>query len=233
MSLILFVIGAKGGVGTTTLTVDLAKRFSDKGSTLLVDGDLSGRRSIASLYNRFAALDERRAVDGVGVAAITQNLTLSNWPQPSTKDSRSSPERIDEFFVTAAGQSDTIIVDAPQPFAAAVRPFAVRSAGFILIVQPTLLGVTGARSMQLELQKFGVPAGRMIFIASTIGPKAEISNADIQRALSVELVTEIPSNSDKRYERAIQSLQELSARFRPRRRSCCGHRPARRWVNDG
>ncbi len=208
MSLILFVIGAKGGVGTTTLTVDLAKRFSEKGSTLLVDGDLSGRRSIASLYNRFAALDERRAVDGVGVAAITQNLTLLELAASIHEGFTIKPERIDEFFVTAAGQSDTMIVDAPQPFAAAVRPFAVRSAGFILIVQPTLLGVTGARSMQLELQKFGVPAARMIFIASTIGPKAEISNADIQRALGVELVTEIPSSTDKRYERAIQSLQE-------------------------
>jgi len=118
------------------------------------------------------------------------------------------PERIDEYFVRAAQHSETMIVDAPQPFAAAVRPFAVRAAGFILIVQPTLLGVTGARSMQLELQKFGVPPNRMIFALSSFGLKPEVSAADVERALGIEIATEIFATSDKRYERCIQTLNE-------------------------
>ncbi len=208
MSMILFVIGAKGGVGTTTLGIDLAKRLSEKQTALLVDGDLSGRRSIASIFNRFAALDERRAVDGLGVAALTQNLTLLEMAASIHEGFTIKPERIDEFFVSAAEHSETMIVDAPQPFAAAVRPFAVRSAGFILIVQPTLLGVTGARAMQLEMQKFGVPPNRMIFVSSALMPKPEISASDIERALGIGIVTDIPPSTDRRYERSMQTLGE-------------------------
>ncbi len=215
MSLILFVIGAKGGVGTTTLAVDLAKRMSEKTSTLLVDGDLSGRRSIASIFNRFAALDERRAQDGMGVAAITQNLTLLELAASIHEGFTIKSERIDEFFMGAAQHSETMLVDASQPFAAAVRPFAVRSTGFIMIVQPTLLGVTGARAMQLELQKFGVPASRLIFVTSGTIAKPEISNGDIEKALGIEIIADIPPASDRRYDRAIQALEKAIAALPP------------------
>ncbi len=158
---------------------------------MLVDGDLSGRRSIAALFNRFAALDERRSVDGLGVASITQNLTLFEMAATIHEGFTIKAERIDEFFVSAAQQSEVIIVDAPQPFAAAVRPFAVRATAFFMIVEPTLLGVTGARAMQLELQKFGIPAARMLFAVNAFHSKADISTGEIERAMGIEATAEI------------------------------------------
>jgi len=214
-SLILFVVGCKGGVGATSLSVELAKRYAQKGPTLLVDGDLSGRRSIAALYNRFAALDERRSIDGLGVASIGQNLSVLELAATIHEGFTIKAERIDEFFVTAAQQSDAIVVDAPQPFAAAVRPFAVRSTAFVIVIDPTLLGVTGGRAMQLELQKFGVPAARMVFALNAFGSKADISRGEIERAMGIDISAEIFPASDRRYERSLQKLHEAIAAVPP------------------
>ncbi|HLI97177.1 MAG TPA: ATPase, T2SS/T4P/T4SS family [Candidatus Baltobacteraceae bacterium] len=214
-SLILFVIGCKGGVGATSLSVELAKRYAEKGRVMLVDGDLSGRRSIAALFNRFAALDERRSVDGLGVASITQNLTLFEMAATIHEGFTIKAERIDEFFVSAAQQSDVIIVDAPQPFAAAVRPFAVRSTAFFMIVEPTLLGVTGARAMQLELQKFGIPPARMLFAVNAFHGKADISTGEIERAMGIEAAAEIFPPTDKRFERNMNALRDAVSKVPP------------------
>jgi len=204
--LILLVIGAKGGVGATTLCVELAKRYSQRASTLMVDGDLSGRRSGAALFNCFAALDEHRAADGFGVAAVAPNLSLLEMAASIHEGFTIKSDRIDEFFAESAHQSQAIVVDAPQPFAAAVRPFAVRATGMIVMVEPTLLGVTGARAMQLELHKFGVPAHRMRFVLAATHAKPEISRANVERALGVQMIAEIPPKDDRRYDKAIAAL---------------------------
>ena len=204
--LILLVIGAKGGVGATTLCVELAKRYAQRASTLMVDGDLSGRRSGAALFNCFAALDEHRAADGFGVAAVAPNLSLLEMAASIHEGFTIKSDRIDEFFAESAHQSQAIVVDAPQPFAAAVRPFAVRATGMIVMVEPTLLGVTGARAMQLELHKFGVPAHRMRFVLSGTHAKPEISRANVERALGVQMIAEIPPKDDRRYDKAIAAL---------------------------
>ncbi len=116
-------------------------------------------------------------------------------------------DRIDEFFATSLQESQVVIVDAPQPFAAAVRPFAVRATGMIIVVEPTLLGVTGARAMQHELHKFGVPAHRMRFVLSTAHPRPEVSRANVERALGAQMIAEIPPKDDRRYEKAVAGLQ--------------------------
>ena len=203
---IYLIIGAKGGVGATTLSVDLAKRYAMRVSTLLVDGDLSGRRSGAALFNCFATLDDHRAADGFGVAAVAPNLSLLEMAASIHEGFTIKSDRIDEFFTTSAQYSEAIVVDSPQPFAAAVRPFAVRATGMVLVVEPTLLGVTGARAMQLELLKFGVPDHRMRFVLSTTHPKPEVSRANVERALGAQLVAEIPAKDDRRYEKAVTGL---------------------------
>ncbi|HEV3154090.1 MAG TPA: ATPase, T2SS/T4P/T4SS family [Candidatus Baltobacteraceae bacterium] len=204
--LILLVIGAKGGVGATTLSIDLAKRYAQHAATLMVDGDLSGRRSGAALFNCFAALDEHRAVDGFGLAAVGPNLSLLEMASSIHEGFTIKSDRIDEFFSTSAQYSQALIVDAPQPFAAAVRPFAVRATGMVILVEPTLLGVTGARAMQLELQKFGVPSHRMRFVLSMTHPKPEVSRANVERALGVQMIGEIPPKDDRRYDKAVSAL---------------------------
>ena len=73
---VFFIIGAKGGVGATTVSVELAKTFSSRNRTLLVDGDLSGRRSEAVLFNAITELDTKRQTEDFGVVDVARNLAL-------------------------------------------------------------------------------------------------------------------------------------------------------------
>ena len=53
-------IGSKGGAGTTTLCRELARTLREDGNIALVDADLTGRRSIALLFDIVRSLDTAR-----------------------------------------------------------------------------------------------------------------------------------------------------------------------------
>jgi pilus assembly protein CpaF len=202
---ILMVVGGKGGVGATTLSVDLAKRYAERGPTLLVDGDLSGRRAEASLFNNFEALDNARNDTGFGVANVAKDLTLFEIAASIHDGFTVKADKIEEFFRIYRDTGTTIVLDAPQPFAAAVRPFAVRATGFLIVVEPTLLGATSGRAMQLELTRFGVPASRMVYVTNT-PRRIEVKRQKIEKALGVSVAAEIPPPDDRQYQGALNAV---------------------------
>ena len=57
---VFMIVGAKGGCGATTIAFELAKRLTEAGPRVLVDGDLAGRRSHAVSFDLIAALDGDR-----------------------------------------------------------------------------------------------------------------------------------------------------------------------------
>jgi septum site-determining protein MinD len=205
---IFFVIGSKGGVGATTIATHLATKFAQTRPTLLVDGDLSGRRAGAVVFNAIAKIDARRAQDDFAIAEIAPNLTLFEMAGSIHDGFTIKPDKVEQFLRSIADTTKTVVVDASQPFAAAVRPFAVRATQFLLVVEPSMLGVTGARVMQLELLKFGVPDSRLSAVISVRDPRSRVPSSEIERALKLKVTGEIPPVDDKRFEKGIVSLSE-------------------------
>ncbi len=208
---IFFVIGSKGGVGATTLATHLATKFAKDGATLLVDGDLSGRRAGAVIFNAIAKLDARRAQDDFPLAEVAPNLMLYELAGSIHDGFTIKPDKVEQFLRTVSDQTKTVIVDAAQPFAAAVRPFAVRAAHFVLVVEPSMLGVTGARVMQLELLKFGVPESRLSAAIVAKDTRGRVPSSEIERALKLKVAGEIPPTDDKRFEKAVIGLADRLA----------------------
>ncbi len=203
---IFFVVGAKGGVGATTIATQLATHFAKTRPTLLVDGDLSGRRAGAVIFNAIAKIDARRAQDDFGLAEVGPNLTLFEMAFSIHDGFTIKPDKIEQFLRSISETAKTIVVDAPQPFAAAVRPFAVRAAQFLLVIEPSMLGVTGGRVMQLELLKFGVPDSRLSAVVAVRDTKGRVPSAEIERSLRIKISGELPPVDDKRFERALVTL---------------------------
>ncbi len=208
---IYFVIGSKGGVGATTLATQLAMRFSKDGATLLVDGDLSGRRAGAVIFNAIAKIDARRAADDFALAEVAPNLMLYEVAASIHDGFTIKPDKVEQLLRSISDQTKTIIVDGAQPFAAAVRPFAVRSAQFVLVVEPSMLGVTGARVMQLELLKFGVPESRLSAAIVSKDTRGRVPSSEIERALKLKIAGELPPMDDKKFEKAVGSLADRLA----------------------
>jgi pilus assembly protein CpaF len=198
-------IGSKGGVGTTTLCLELARAMREKHKIALVDADLTGSRSVAVLCEAVRSLDAER--DGRSVASVrTDGITLVELADRYDAAFTLDAENV-ESFVGDLGGFDEILVDAPQPFAAAVRPFVTRARRFFIVLEPTLLGVAGAQSMLADLKRFGVPATRIDLITNSRSEPALVQRNEIERGLDSKLIAEIPVSTSRNYAKNVAVLQ--------------------------
>jgi len=69
------VVGAKGGVGASTIAMHLAERLPASGPRYVVDADLAGRRALAIWYDVAKDLDLGR-VPGSPATTRKGNLTI-------------------------------------------------------------------------------------------------------------------------------------------------------------
>jgi len=204
---VIVFVGSKGGVGTSTLCYELARAMQTRKNVAVavVDADLTGQRSIALLFESVAALDAARGVfpiarvraDDVTIAELAERFDAGFTLDQSTVES----------FAAGLTGFDTILVDAPQPFAAAARPFVSRASRFVVVLEPTLLGVAGAQMMVANLQRFGVPADRIDLVTNARSESGTLLRGEIQEALGGKLVAEIPVSTNRGYSRAIGTLQ--------------------------
>ncbi len=197
-------IGAKGGTGTSTLCAELAKAMSAETNVVLVDAELSGRRSAAILLDAVRSLDAVRDATGNHIAsARSQGVTVAEVIDSYESSFTLTFDEVEAF--AASLDSGIALVDLTSPFAATVRPFMMRATRFIVLTDATLLGLTATRTTITQLQLFGVPLQR---IAVVIISRSSGSTAyrDAGRTLGVPVLAEIPSLEDRGFQRAIRAL---------------------------
>jgi Flp pilus assembly CpaF family ATPase len=209
---VLAVIGGKGGVGATTITLELAKALSKRGRMAIVDGDFGGRRTIALMLDAVKDLDEARdEANNLSFATLRSGITVVELAHNIHAGFTLKPDKVEALVQNFASTNTGAIVDAPQPFAAAIRPFIVRCARYILVVEPTLLGMAGGKAMIAEMLKFGISVGQIAPVTMQRDPQPEYSKADVQKALGIPIVAEIPPKTDRRYARAMDALIEYAS----------------------
>ena len=198
-------VGAKGGVGTSTLCWELARGLSEKTACALVDADFSGRRSIAVLSGLTKQLDQERAHSPIAAA---QNGALAVVELTDSYDMALStdPKKIDAVVERFAQGYAAVYVDAPQPFAASVRGFVARGARFLLVVRPDLLGLTGARAMLNELIRFGIPKERVVAVVVWHAGRPEVGKREVEQMLGVPVAAEIPPASDRGFRKMVEAF---------------------------
>ncbi|HEX3468000.1 MAG TPA: ATPase, T2SS/T4P/T4SS family [Candidatus Elarobacter sp.] len=204
------VIGAKGGAGATTLCVDAVTRLSKNADVALVDGDLVARRAVAVLLDKVRALDAARATPNM--ASIDDGrLTIVELTATFDGGFTIKPTDVAAMAEDLSARKSIVIVDAPQPFAAAVRPFVTMGRRFVLIVEPSVLGLTSARVAQLEFERFGIAKERLDVVVVARDPRNALPRGRVESALGTKVSVEIPSLTDRRYERALEQFAELCA----------------------
>jgi len=199
-------VGAKGGVGTTTLCCALAKAMRDNG-VAIVDADLTGRRSVGLLCEVLRGLDAARGTsaisrmrsDGLTVVELAHRYDAAFTLDPGAVE-------ICAGDLTGFG---AVIVDAPQPFAAAVRPFVIRATRIFVVLEPTLLGIAGAQTLVADLLRFGIPESRIALISNARSEGEPASRGEIERSLGAKVAAEIPPASQRAYGKSIAGLQRL------------------------
>ncbi len=196
-------VGAKGGVGTTTLCAELARAIAQDGNPAVVDGDLTGRRSVGLIFEAISTLSAARGTSPISRVRLN-GVTLVELADRYDAGFGLDADTVEEVAAVMTG-FDLTMVDAPQPFAAAVRPFIQRATRVVLVIEPTLLGVAGARAMYGELQRFGIPQARIVLVSNS-RIENSMSVRDMERTVGGKVIAEVPPSSQRHYAKAIATL---------------------------
>ena len=201
---IVVLINAKGGSGATTLALEAALTLKRGSAPIaLVDADLSGRRTLSVLMDAVRQFDQNRTL-GVYSLIASNGITAVELTDSLDNAFALRSDEIDSLVDKLAQQHETIIVDAPAPFAGPVRPFMVRASRYVIVLEPNLLGTSAARTLIGELAKFGVPLSRIWIVTNLRGGRAEISARELEKALGGTVIAEVPGKGDRNYARAIE-----------------------------
>jgi pilus assembly protein CpaF len=202
---IVALVGSKGGVGTTTLCRELARAIGDRKNVAVIDADLTGRRSMAVLFEAVRNLDAGRVTPPIA-RVRSEGITVVELVDRYDAAFALDPAAVERLVEELAGFS-AVFVDAPQPFAGAARPFITRARRIILVIEPTLLGVAAAQALFADLQRFGVPPGRVVLVSNTRADGEFVSRSEIERGLRCKVVAEIPPLTQRGYAKCIAALQ--------------------------
>jgi pilus assembly protein CpaF len=208
-------VGAKGGAGTSTLCVELAKALRDDTNVTLVDADFSGRRSLAILTDGVRYLDAAREQTASHIAQARVNGTTLVELCESYEAGFTSNTQDIEALAASLNKPGIVLADVPLPFSANARPFIVRATRFILVVEPTLLGVTAARTLVAQLLHFGIPRARVAIVIAVRSNGVTATRAEIEGATGAPVIAELPSLSDRGYSRAIAQLERDILAIKP------------------
>jgi pilus assembly protein CpaF len=74
-----------------------------------------------------------------------------------------------------------------------------------------MLGVTGARAMQVEIARFGVAPSIIGLVLNHRDLRPEISRSELERLLGTPLYAEIPNRTDRRYQRTVAAFADALA----------------------
>jgi pilus assembly protein CpaF len=205
---VFIVVGAKGGVGATTIATALIEQMPSTEGRVIVDEDLSGKRSLAVWYDLSVELDLGRVVGAPSVAKTKTGLTVVELARTYEEGFILTPESV-KGTIERLPPNALIVVDAPQPFASTVRAGIARATKIVVITEPTLMGIAAARAMLSAMERFGIPTSRIVFVLNDVRGNGELAKSEIENALRISVSADLPSDHDRKYGKIFKGLVDL------------------------
>jgi pilus assembly protein CpaE len=203
-------VGSKGGVGTTTLAVNVAAVLAsaEAGSAVLIDlhvtyGDSAVFLGVEPRFSVVDALENVHRIDEAflrGVVAHTKMgldvLAASDRPLVGHLDARAIRALID----CAARHYQYVVLDVPRSDATILDSLDLTQR-IVVVANQELATVRGAARMAVALrQRYG--KGRVSVVVSRFDQLAEIGRKDVERVVGGPLAEVFPSN----YRAALDAL---------------------------
>jgi len=170
---ILTVTGYKGGVGKSTTAIHLATYFSEKGKTVLVDGD-PNRTSIGWSERGslpFMVADERQAMKMIRDG---EYIVIDTPARPHTDDLKELAKGCDLLILPTAPD-----VLSLEPMLETARDLGDASYKALLTIVPPFPSKEG-ESMQRDLIEGGVPVFKTMIRRTAGFPKAALAGVPIR-----------------------------------------------------
>lgn len=222
------VIGSRGGVGASSLTVNLGWILSQerKKKTAIIDLDLEFG-TVALLLDLEPTTGLRDALESPGridslfvesaTARLTENLSVMATEETLSSEVHFKPEAIDLLFDTLGRTNEYIIVDLPRSALAVRQRVFETVTDILLITELTLPGLRDAMRIISSIEET-VSGKSVIVIANRTGsPHQAMSPKDFQKALGHKIDFLIPQD-DKAFKQAANNgkpLIQIDSRGKP------------------
>ncbi len=206
-------VGAKGGIGTTTVAVNVAAALSrlERGTrTLLVDMHLAGGDAavFTGVEPKFSVLDaienthrlDQTYLNGLVTEIGTEFDLLSSSDR--TFAGQVDPARIRAVLEFVASSYKYVVLDLPRSDAAVLDALDQAATIYVVANQELATVKSGARLAATLRQRYGRDKIRVVLSRSD--RQADIGVADVERVIGTEIAHTFPSD----YRVALQALNK-------------------------
>lgn len=201
-------VGAKGGIGTTTLAINAATALAKRERTLFIDlhatgGDAAVFLGVEPRFSVADALENIHRLDESVFKSLTVTTSARVDLLASTGNSAVlsvDGKRLRPLFDLVRRLYRYIIVDCPRSDAAVID--ALESANRIVLVANQELATlkSGSRLSSMLRQRYG--ANRVMVVANRFDSNGDIGQKDIERVLGASVKHSVPSD----YRASIDAL---------------------------
>ena len=199
------VIGARGGVGVSTVATNLAWIFGEEmhQKTTLLDLDLEFGTIALSLdleptRGLREALENPTRIDSLFIssatAKLTDNLSVMATEETLTGEIEFNPNAIDILFETLGRSTDNIIIDLPRP-AFGLRQAVMHAATHIVLVtELTLPGLRDSIRLLSNAEDVAKDTPVIVIANRIAGPDQAMPVSEFQKALGRKITLQIPDD---------------------------------------
>lgn len=202
---VISVFSKKGGLGVTTLAVNLGLALSrvaeNKAALIDLDlqlGDVTSFLNLSAEYNILDVLDEDGGVDPVKLqSCMTRHesgvFVLSEPKNPADSDNVSSSQ-INQILRHLRSTFSYVVVDTPHTFDSRSLETFELSDHIILVVAPNVSSIRAAKRTLGVFKQLGFLRDKVKVVVNRVGKKDSVKVDDIEKTLHYPVSWVIPNN---------------------------------------
>ncbi|MFW5474642.1 AAA family ATPase [Knoellia sp. CPCC 206450] len=203
---IVTVFSAKGGVGKTTLSTNIATHLAMSGlRTVLVDldlsfGDVGISMQLLPTSSVHDAVGMSGHLDSEGLAQLithhgASGLDVIAAPTDPSLADRVSAQVVTELLRVAAANYDYVIVDTPPAFTEHVLAACDVSSLLVLIATLDIPAVKNLKLALETLDALGSPRDSRVIVLNRADVKVGLRSEDVVQALGVPIAVSVPAST--------------------------------------
>jgi pilus assembly protein CpaE len=202
--LVIAVVGAKGGVGTTLISTHLSAELAAIHRVICVDCDfnmgdiapamdLIPKDTLADLLAKADRVDERSLTGAVAVHPSKVHFLCQ--PDDIERIGEIVPEELFAVIEAAAKGYQYVVLDCGCAMNESTNVLLNVADQVILVATPDVVSVRAAHRRYKLLQTIGVEKKRISFVLNRVPPKPFLTQEDIEQNIQIPVLAQVSEDS--------------------------------------